>query len=449
MKIIIAGAGRVGTHLAKLFARENHNIIVLDENPEKLSALQINYDLMVKVMSPTSIAGLKEIGVSHCDLFIGVTPDEDLNINCCMMAGKLGAKRTVARVDSVEYLGKESQAYFEDMGISSMFIPEMVAAKEIVSSVERSWARMWWEPDGTGGNLALIGVKVRKNCQILNVPLKDLNQKEVAYHIVAIKRGSETLIPHGDDIIRPYDLVYFMTDKRNQDFIRSICGKDDYTDVEDVIIMGGGTTAVFTAQMLPGNMNIKIIEQDINRCYELNKQITNSNVMVIHGDGRDLSLMREENLDDTDAFIALTPNSEINIISCLTAKKMGVNKTVAMLDNLNFLSMAESLDIGTLINKQAISASNIYRMILKADVSNVKSLMVANADVAEFTAASGSKITKKLIKDQKLPTSANLGGLIRNGKGYLINGNTQVIEGDKVVAVCIDKGLKELAALFD
>ena len=159
--------------------------------------------------------------------------------------------------------------------------------------------------------------------------------------------------------------------------------------------------------------------------------------------------MREENLDDTDAFIALTPNSEINIISCLTAKKMGVNKTVAMLDNLNFLSMAESLDIGTLINKQAISASNIYRMILKADVSNVKSLMVANADVAEFTAASGSKITKKLIKDQKLPTSANLGGLIRNGKGYLINGNTQVIEGDKVVAVCIDKGLKELSALFD
>ena len=449
MKIIIAGAGRVGTHLAKLFARENHNIIVLDENPEKLSTLQINYDLMVKVMSPTSIAGLKEIGVSHCDLFIGVTPDEDLNINCCMMAGKLGAKRTVARVDSVEYLGKESQAYFKDMGISSMFIPEMVAAKEIVSSVERSWARMWWEPDGTGGNLALIGVKVRKNCQILNVPLKDLPAQVATYHIVAIKRGSDTLIPHGDDIIRPYDLVYFMTDKRNQDFIRSICGKDDYTDVEDVIIMGGGTTAVFTAQMLPGNMNIKIIEQDINRCYELNKQITNSNVMVIHGDGRDLSLMREENLDDTDAFIALTPNSEINIISCLTAKKMGVNKTVAMLDNLNFLSMAESLDIGTLINKQAISASNIYRMILKADVSNVKSLMVANADVAEFTAASGSKITKKLIKDQKLPTSANLGGLIRNGKGYLINGNTQVIEGDKVVAVCIDKGLKELSALFD
>ena len=449
MKIIIAGAGRVGTHLAKLFARENHNIIVLDENPEKLSTLQINYDLMVKVMSPTSIAGLKEIGVSHCDLFIGVTPDEDLNINCCMMAGKLGAKRTVARVDSVEYLGKESQAYFKDMGISSMFIPEMVAAKEIVSSVERSWARMWWEPDGTGGNLALIGVKVRKNCQILNVPLKDLPAQVATYHIVAIKRGSDTLIPHGDDIIRPYDLVYFMTDKRNQDFIRSICGKDDYTDVEDVIIMGGGTTAVFTAQMLPGNMNIKIIEQDINRCYELNKQITNSNVMVIHGDGRDLSLMREENLDDTDAFIALTPNSEINIISCLTAKKMGVNKTVAMLDNLNFLSMAESLDIGTLINKQAISASNIYRMILKADVSNVKSLMVANADVAEFTAASGSKITKKLIKDQKLPASANLGGLIRNGKGYLINGNTQVIEGDKVVAVCIDKGLKELSALFD
>jgi len=243
--------------------------------------------------------------------------------------------------------------------------------------------------------------------------------------------------------------VYFMTDKRNQDFIRQICGKNNYTKVEDVIIMGGGTTAVFTAQLLPGNMNIKIIEQDINRCYELNKQITSSNVMVIHGDGRDLSMLREENVDDTDAFIALTPNSEINIISCLTAKKMGVNKTVAMLDNINFIPMAESLDIGTLINKQAISASNIYRMILKADVSNVKSLMVANADVAEFTAAPGSKITKKLIKDLKLPSTATLGGLIRNGKGQLINGMTQVNEGDKVVAICIDNGMKALAAYFD
>ena len=449
MKIIIAGAGRVGTHLAKLFARENHNIIVLDENPEKLNMLQVNYDLMVKVMSPTSIAGLKEIGIAHCDLFIGVTPDEDLNINCCMMAGRLGAKRTVARVDSVEYLGKESQEYFSEMGISSMFIPEMVAAKEIATSVERSWARMWWEPDGGDGNLALIGVKVRHDCKILNVPLKNLNQKEAAYHIVAIKRGSETLIPHGDDTVKPYDLVYFMTDKRNQDFIRNICGKENYTKVEDVIIMGGGTTGVFTAKLLPSHMNVKIIEQDINRCYELNKQLPASNVMVIHGDGRDLSMMHEENVDDADAFIALTPNSEINIISCLTAKKMGVNKTVAMLDNVNFIPMAESLDIGTLINKQSISASNIYRMILKADVSNVKSLMVANADVAEFTAAPDSKITKKLIKDLKLPATATLGGLIRNGKGQLINGLTQVNEGDKVVAICIDNGMKALAAFFD
>ena len=418
MKIIIAGAGRVGTHLAKLFARENHNIIVLDENPEKLNMLQVNYDLMVKVMSPTSIAGLKEIGVAHCDLFIGVTPDEDLNINCCMMAGRLGAKRTVARVDSVEYLGKESQEYFSEMGISSMFIPEMVAAKEIATSVERSWARMWWEPDGGDGNLALIGVKVRQDCKILNVPLKNLNQKEAAYHIVAIKRGSETLIPHGDDTVKPYDLVYFMTDKRNQDFSRNICGKENYTKVEDVIIMGGGTTGVFTAKLLPSHMNVKIIEQDMK-------------------------------VDDADAFIALTPNSEINIISCLTAKKMGVNKTVAMLDNVNFIPMAESLDIGTLINKQSISASNIYRMILKADVSNVKSLMVANADVAEFTAAPDSKITKKLIKDLKLPATATLGGLIRNGKGQLINGLTQVNEGDKVVAICIDNGMKALAAFFD
>lgn len=447
MKIIIAGAGRVGTHLAKLFVREKHDIVVLDNNIDQINSLTSNYDLMGKVMGPTSIKGLKEIGINHCDLFIGVTPDENLNINSCMIASSLGARQTVARVDNTEFLEEESLEYFKSRGIDSLFIPEMVAAKEIVASVKRSWARMWWEP--AGGNLALIGVKIRQNCSITNIPLKDLPNKDPAYHIVAIKRGGETIIPHGMDFLKPYDLVYFMTDKKNQEYIQHICGKDNYKEISNVIIMGGGTTAVFTAALMPDNVKVKIIEENIKRCYEINSLLSRSNIMVIHGDGRDLALMREENITDTDAFIALTPNSEINIISCLTARKSGVNKTVAILDNLNFLPMAESLDIGTLINKQAISASNIYRMILKADVTNVKSLMVANADVAEFTAAKGSRITKKLIKDLKLPLTANLGGLIRNGKGMLINGMTQVEAGDKVVAVYVDNDIKPLASLFD
>ncbi len=447
MKIIIAGAGRVGTHLAKLFAREKHNIVVIDKDNERLNALNSNYDLMTKDISPTSITGLKEAGVAHCDLFIGVTQYEDLNISSCIIASKLGAKRTVARVNDIEYLSKSSMEFFNTMGINSIFIPEMVAAKEIANAVERCWTRLWWEPDC--GNLALMGVKIRTNTEITDIPLKDLPNQDPAYHIVAIKRGSDTIIPHGMDTIKPYDIVFFMTDKKNSDYIRTICGKENYTNVQDVIIMGGGETAVYTAKMLPSKMNIKIIEHDVNRCYELNELLPNKNVMVIHGDGRDLSLMREENIDDTDALIALTPNSEINIISCLTAKKAGVIKTVAMLDDLNFRPMAESLDIGTLINKQSISASNIYKMILKADVTNVKSLMVANADVAEFTAAEGSKITKKLIKDVNVPATATLGGIIRDGKGMLVNGMTQVLPGDKVIAICIDNDLKPLAALFD
>jgi len=447
MKIIIAGAGRVGRHLAKLFAREKHNIVVLDETPERLNDLSANYDLMTKTMSPASIAGLKEIGISHCDLFIGVTPYEDLNINACIIASKLGAKRTVARVDNIEYLSKTTKEFYKEMGISSMFIPEMVAAKEIADAVVRNWTRMWWEPEG--GSLALMGVKIRNNSHITNIPLKDLPNQDPAYHIVAIKRDSETIIPHGNDCIKPFDIVYIMTDKKNSDYIRKICGKEQYTDVEDVIIMGGGNTALYTARLLPSRMNIKIVEQDRERCYELNDLLPNDNVMVINGDGRDMALMKEESIEDTDALIALTPNSEINIISCLTAKKLGVHKTVAMLDDLNFIAMAEGLDIGTLINKQAISASNIYHMILKADVSNVKSLMVANADVAEFTASEGSKITKKLIKDVKVPATATLGGIIRDGKSMLVNGMTQVMPGDKVLAVYIENDLKPLAALFD
>ncbi len=220
MKIIIAGAGLVGTHLAKLFARERHDIVVLDKNTDNLNALMANYDLMCKVMSPTSIRGLKEVGVSHCDLFIGVNPDENLNINCCMVAHSLGAKRTVARVDNIEYLDKSYNDFFKSIGIDSVFIPELVAAKEIASSLRRCWARMWWEPEG--GNLVLVGVKVRNSCKILNTALKDLPNQDPSYHIVAIKRGTDTIIPHGMDVVKPYDLVYFMTYKEHLDYIRQL-----------------------------------------------------------------------------------------------------------------------------------------------------------------------------------------------------------------------------------
>lgn len=446
MKIIIGGAGAVGTHLAKLFSRERHDIVILDENPEKFENLVANYDLMGRAISPTSIDGLRSVEVDRADLVIGVTPNETANLTCCMLANKMGAKKTVARVNTLEYLQPENKEFFKSVGIDSLILPEMIAAQEIAGSVQRSWIRQLWEVEN--GALVLMGIKVRENCQILNIPLKDLGKNNVPYHIVAVKRKEETLIPHGDDCILPFDLVYFMTTRKYIPYIREIAGKNNYPDVKNVIIMGGGRTAVYATRLMPNYMHIKIIEKDRQRCNQLNELIDKKNVMVLHGDGRDMSLLSEENIAQAEAFVGLTSSTEANILGCLTAKRMNVRKTIAMLENLSFVDMAESLDLGTLINKQAIAASYIYQMMLKADVTNVKSLMVANADVAEFNVKEGAKITKKLVKDLHLPIGCTLGGLVRKNQGYLISGMTQIQEGDHVVAFCLESDLNRLSSYF-
>ena len=446
MKIIIAGAGNVGTHLAKLLSREKQDIILMDDDEEKLSALSNNFDLMTVTASPSSISGLKEVGVKEADLFVAVTPDESRNMTACMLAHNLGAQKTVARIDNYEYLLPKNKEFFKKLGVDSLIYPEMLAAKEIVSSMRMSWVRQWWE--FCGGALILIGAKMREKAEILNIPLHQLGGPTIPYHVVAIKRGTDTIIPRGDDVIKLNDIVYFTTTRKYIPYIRKIAGKEDYADVRNVMIMGGSRIAVRTAQYVPDYMQVKIVDNDISRCNRLT-ELLDDRTIIINGDGRDMDLLIEEGLKNTEAFVALTGNSETNILACLAAKRMGVDKTVAEVENIDYIGMAESLDIGTVINKKMIAASHIYQMMLDADVSNVKCLTFANADVAEFTVKAGSKVTKHLIKDLGLPKGTTIGGMIRNGEGILVTGDTQVNAGDHVVVFCLSMMIKKIEKYFN
>ena len=446
MKIIIAGAGNVGTHLAKLLSREKQDIILMDDDEEKLTALSSNFDLLTVTASPSSISGLKEVGVKEADLFIAVTPDESRNMTACMLATNLGAKKTVARIDNYEYLLPKNKEFFQKLGVDSLIYPEMLAAKEIVSSMRMSWVRQWWE--FCGGALILIGTKMREKAEILNIPLYELGGPNIPYHVVAIKRGTETIIPRGDDVIKLHDIVYFTTTRKYIPYIRKIAGKEDYADVRNVMIMGGSRIAVRTAQYVPDYMQVKIVDNDINRCNRLT-ELLDDKTMIINGDGRDMDLLIEEGLKNTEAFVALTGNSETNILACLAAKRMGVEKTVAEVENIDYIGMAESLDIGTVINKKMIAASHIYQMMLDADVSNVKCLTFANADVAEFTVPAGAKITKHFIKDLGLPKGTTIGGMIRNGEGVLVTGDTLIQPGDHVVVLCLSMMIKKIEKFFN
>ena len=446
MKIIIAGAYEIGSHLAKLLSKNNHDIVLMDESEERLEAISPDYDLLTMHASPSSLKALKEAGVEHADLYIAVTPDESLNMNTCVMAKAVGAKKTVAKVNNYEFVEPELSNFFEKLGIDSLIYPENLAATDIVNGLKMSWVRQRW--DVHGGALVMLGIKLRETCEILDQPLKELCKPDSPYYIVAIRRDGETIIPRGDDSLHVYDMAYFMTTRQYIPYVRKIVGKEYYVDVKKVMVMGGGNTAIRALVNMPEYMNVKVIERDEQRCEYLNEQLDSNRVMVINGDGRDLSLLNEEGIHSTQAFVALTSNAETNILACLTAKRMGVRKTVAAVENLDYVNMAVSLDIGTIVNKKAIAASHIYQMMLDTEVSNVSFLMTANAHVAEFVAQPQSKVTRKKVYELGLPQGATIGGLVRHGEGYLVSGGTQIEAGDIVVVFCYNQRMDKLEKFF-
>ena len=447
MKIIIAGAYAIGTYLARLLSRNNQDIVLMDSDEDRLSKIGGECDLLTIEASPSSIHALKQAGVGNCDLFIAVTPDQSLNMTSCVLAKGLGAKKTVAKVDNYEYIEPSLTDSFRGIGISSLISPEDLAAKDINNGLKMSWVRQRW--DVHDGALVMLGIKLRESCEILNRPLKELCGPQDPYHVVAIKRGTETIIPGGNDELKVYDMAYFMTTRQYIPYIRKIVGKEHYVDVKNVMVMGAGETAVRAVQTMPEYMSVKIIEKDEQRCEFLSDVISDAHdTMIINGDGRDLGLLLEEGIHNTQAFVALTENAETNILACLTAKRMGVRKTVAMVENMDYVSMAESLDIGTIINKKAIAASYIYQMMLDANVENVRFLMTANADVAEFIPQEGSKVTQKAVKGLGLPIGVTIGGLVREGKGMLVSGNTQIQPGDSVTVFCHNINMKKIEKYF-
>lgn len=446
MKIIICGAYGIGTHLAKMLSRNHEDITLIDEDDERLAQIGSDFDLLTAQASPSSIKALHEAGAEHADLFIAVTPEESLNITSCVLAKALGAKKTVAKISNNEYTAPELQNFFAGLGVSSLIYPEKLAAVDIINGLKMSWVRQRW--DVHNGALVMLAIKLRETCEILNNPLKNLCGPDDPYHVVAIKRLNETIIPGGNDELKLYDLAYFMTTTQYIPYIRKIVGKELYVDVKNVMIMGGGATAVRAINTMPDYLDTKLIEISEERCEELNNLLDDDKALIINGDGRDTQLLQEEGIKNTQAFVALTNNAETNILACLTAKRLGVRKTVAMVENVDYVSMAESLDIGTIINKKAIAASHIYQIMLDAKVINMRFIMSANADVVEFVAQEGSRVTKKPVKDLGLPKEATIGGLVRGDEGMLVSGHTQIQAGDIVMVFCHNINLKTIERLF-
>lgn len=444
MKIIIAGAGEVGTHLAKMLSKENQDITLIDSDQAKLDVIDSNYNLMTWNGSTSSFEDLREVGIDDADLYIAVTPFETRNLATCAIAKKMGAKKTVARIDNSEFLIPENRQIIREMGIDFVIYPEHLAANNIALSLSHNWARYWGELHN--GDLLLIGVKIHSNSVLLNVKLKDMPVTTHDFHIAAIKRNNETIIPNGNDEILPDDVVYFITTRPNIDRVREICGKTKKV-IKKALIMGGSRIARRFAELYHEKYRIKILDTDMAVCEQMATELPDCE--IVNGDGRDIEVLRENNIYQYDAFLALTDSSETNILTCLTAKEFGVPKTIAEVENLQFLGLAENLNIGNTVNKKLIASSRIYKILLDADESNSRFFALPDAEVAEIHVKNGAKITKGPVKDLRLPFGMTLAALVRDDRVMLVNGNTHIQEDDYVVVFSLMGTIQKIEKWFN
>lgn len=444
MKIVIAGAGDVGSHLAKLLTHEEQDILVIDENAERLAFLDSNYNLMTLTGSPTSFRTLREARVGSCDLFIALTPSETDDIVACSIAKNLGADITVARINSYDFMEERNHELVTRMGVDKLIYPEYLAAQEIITAMRRSWVRQWFELHD--GEIVVVGVKLTSRSPIAGQKIRDFAFANRNFHVSAIKRAHEIIIPRGDDTLEAGDIAYITSTHEHVDELLALTGKIEHK-IRRAMIMGGGKIAIRLASLAGDEFDFKIIDNNPEVCRHLPEKCPNCD--IIQGDARDIDLLIDEGIDQYDAFIALTGSSEANILTCLTAKEMGIKKTIAEVENIQYISQAEGLNIGTIINKKLLASSSIFQLLLDADSSTSKCLALSDAEVAELEVHPGAKISGKPVKDLKLSHDMTLAGLIRDGKGMLVGGDTVILPGDHVVVFCLSGALHKVEKLFN
>ena len=444
MRIIITGGGEVGYHLAKLLTQEGHDITMLDINQKRLDYATDHLDVATMRGDSTSPLILKEAGTWESDLLIAVTSDEAINITTAILAKHLGAKHVVARISNTDFL--QEKALLKSLKIDEVIIPESLAAKEIENLLHDSVFTSTFSFDN--GALLLTGLAIHSSSPIHGKTLEEIGKMRTQTHTftsVAVVRDNETIIPYGDTKMQEGDQVYFITQPQGVDELVQMAGKRR-REIKNVIILGGGKVGINTAHRLHKRYRVKIIEQNRQKAFELAERFPDA--MIINGDGRDVDLLVEEGIEDVGAFIAVTNNTEANIISSLLAKKKGVVRTIAMVESKEYMQLSHSIGIDNLINKKLISANFIFRYVRKGDVLSLTSIYEGDAEILEFEIKQGSPLLGVAIKDLNFPNLSIVGGVIRKGVGHAVNGNTIFMPFDRVVVLCLPDVIGAVEKLF-
>lgn len=447
MNIIIAGDGEVGFHLAKSLTELDYNITVVDPHQDLLKRLESETDLLTIAGNSTSPEVLEEANVQDCDLFLSVLHQEEINLITCMLAKRLKAKKTVARISNAELLSSRNREIFRELGVDELVCPERIAAKEITNLLNNSVATEFF--DFSGGLLQMNLVRLEAGSPVIGRSVAELGlaYASLQVRIVAVLRNSETVIPHSDFVFQAGDLAYIISKSNQMDSVKKLAGKRDVS-IRNVMIAGGGRIGRFAAQTLEDRMHVTLVEANRRRCDEISG-LLKSRSLVINGDATDIELLKDEGLLNNDAFIAVTDSSETNVLTCLHAKKLGVKRTIALVENTGFINISQDIGIDTIINKKLITASYIARFIVRGDAVSSKWLSGTNAELIEFIVGRRSAATRRPIGALGLPDGATIGGIIRGRETLLPTRDTQLEEKDKVVVFTLPRVMDQVARMFD
>jgi trk system potassium uptake protein len=445
MRIIIAGAGEVGTHLAKMLSNENHEIILIDSEGTRLKPIDSSLEVMTYEGSATSVKILQDALRKKTDLFIAVTHSEDTNITSAILAKRFGALKTIARIDNLDYLEHSTLEFFKSLGIDSLIYPELIAAREVLGLLHETGSSEFME--FSGGKLAMYVQKLDEKAPIINKSLQEISisYRTDKYRAVAIKRNAVTIIPRGNEHFQLGDMVFIISTHEGIDEMMKTSGKENF-EAKNIMILGGSRIGKHVALYLQKTCEVKLVDSNIEKCKDLADILDNT--LIINGDGRNVDLLEQEGITQMDAFVAVTGNSETNILSCLLAKRMGVKKTIAEVENMEFINLAENTGIDTIINKKISAASRIFRHTTNPNVTQVKYMTGTDAEVIEFNVPANSKITKGTLRSMDFPKDAIVGGGTRDGEPFIATGDTIIKANDKVVVFTLPSAYETLSKYF-
>ena len=445
MKIIIAGAGDVGSHLAKLLSSESHDIYLIDKNEERLNSISSQFDVFTILGDAKSVEIMEQKLISSCDLLIAVTSSEETNMLICILGRKLGAKHTIARINDDNIIKENKEHFYNDLGINTLISPTHLASLEIKRLIHQS--AFTDDIEFEQGKLTVFGISLSGNSILINKTVResaDLNPN-LTFKPLALHRDNLTLLVSGETILKENDIVYFISLKESIDNIIKICGKHKFK-VKDVMIIGGSRIGLNTAELLEKDFRVTLVEKDKKRCEEMASTLKST--LVVNINGHDVKMLEEEGLTETDALVSVTADSEMNIMTSLVGKSHGIKKTIARIENFDYINLSQSIGVDTLINKKIIAADNIFKFVRKGNVSSVANLHGTDAEIIEFIVKKGSKITKKPLNHLNFPNLSKIAGVIRDGNPIIPFGDFQLKENDQTIVFSLTESIKKIEEFF-